>query len=458
VAYNSITRQRRARYARTNSNFLINDPDGFPSGMEPVTMWWWGDDSPLVFREGHSLAAVTRATSIIVNTLSSLPWRLLKGVGSGPRTSQMEMPDPRWVTDPCLLRPDGRFPFSPMPSALRMPAPLFWAQWVRSSLLRGMGYLIFEFSDDGSPIPGTMRVLNPQSVGSQYDHQTGLVHRRIGDPNGRGEHVDTDFDGQFVLGGRVYQLLELVNPTTPVDEHGVAKGVLETHAAELEMAQRAVSYGSGMYRSGVPAGYLKTTTPNFREEQAIALRKQWLSHHGGDRRSIAVLNSTTDFQPIQMSPVDMAIVQMRQMSVMDIANMFGVPIYFLGSDPSSSNTYSNAESRNQDLRQSLLHWAAGIEQTLSSCIPNGQWIEIDFRGLLRPDTKTRYESYSMALRDKWLTVDEVRQLENLPPLPEQPGTNSSQVMEPVPPQPELEQGSVPTNSSEQTEEVSDAVA
>jgi HK97 family phage portal protein len=293
---------------------------------------------------------------------------------------------------------------------------VFWAQFMRSALLKGMGYLIFEEDVLGAPIAGTLRLLNPDMVSPQW--ADGYIYRRIGNEQIQGGgYVETDFDGHFTLGGRTYRLIELLNPTGWVDEYGMTKGVLEMHATELGLANQAISYGTGSFRSGVPAGYLKTSVPNFNKEQADKLRARWLEHHGGDRRSIAVLNATTDFVPIQMSPLDMALIESRKMSLIDIANAFGVPAYMLGGSDGGSNTYSNAESRNRDfLSYSLLPWANALEDALSSLVPQAHYFEVAFNGLLKPDTATRYAAYSTALQDGWLTVDEVRLLESLPPM------------------------------------------
>ena len=409
--------QRRARYARTNGNFLVNSPDGFPSGQDPVTVWWMGDDTPFVapLNAGAGLSAVTRATSLITG-ISGLPWRNVSG-GVDARTSFQELPPPRWLNDPQLARPDSRFGFPSIPAATRLPRAAFWGQWIRSALLRGVGYLMFEEDAAGAPVPGTMRLLNPDLVAPQWDADLGYVFRRIGSEHMGGGYVDTDFDGRMILGQRVYRLVGLLNPTSWVDEYGLAMGVLEVHAVELGLAVQAVSYGTGAYRSGVPAGYLKTSIPNFNKEQADRLRARWLEHHGGDRRSIAVLNATTEFVPIQMSPLDMALIESRKMSLVDIANMFGVPPYMIGGTDGGSNTYSNAESRNRDfLSYSLLPWANAVEDVLTSLVPAGQFIEVAFDGLLKPDTATRYEANTKAIAAGWKTVDEVRMEESLPPL------------------------------------------
>jgi len=258
-------------------------------------------------------------------------------------------------------------------------------------------------------------------VSAHVDPDEGVV-RRIGSG---GEYVDTDRDGGLVLGGRRYRLLELNNPTDNPDEYGVTRGVLEMHAAELGLSAQAINYARGMYKSGVPSGYLKTSIPNFKKPQADLLREQWLDSHGGDERSVAILNATTEYVPIALSPVDMALIQLRQMSLLDIANAFGVPVYLLGgSDSTNSNTYSNAESRNIDFRQfSLSPWAVAFEEELTSLTPQGQFVIVDFRALLRSDSKSRYEAYSVGLRDGWLTINEVRRTEGMEPFGEEPVKN-----------------------------------
>jgi phage portal protein BeeE len=65
---------------------------------------------------------------------------------------------------------------------------------------------------------------------------------------------------------------------------------------------------------------------------------------------------------------------------------------------------------------SLLPWQRRIESALDAQFPRGTSLKIASEGLLRADTKTRYDAYKVALDAGWVTVDEVRALEDLPPL------------------------------------------
>ena len=96
---------------------------------------------------------------------------------------------------------------------------------------------------------------------------------------------------------------------------------------------------AGAFTAGVPAGYLKTSTPNITQDQADALKARWMSQHGG-RRSIAVLNATTEFHPLTWSPVDTEAADFSRLTLSQIALMFGLPAGMLGGPTGDSLTYS----------------------------------------------------------------------------------------------------------------------
>jgi HK97 family phage portal protein len=174
-------------------------------------------------------------------------------------------------------------------------------------------------------------------------------------------------------------------------------------------------YMAGAFAAGVPAGYLKTSAPNITADQAQQLKDRWMTQHGG-RRSIAVLNATTEFHPLTWSPVDVGAAEFARISLNQVALMFGLPAYLLGA-PTDSNTYANVESRMTELYQlTLLPWIGRIESVLDAQLPRGTDVRVEIDGLLRADTRTRYESYAIALSNGFLTVNEVREFEGRPPL------------------------------------------
>jgi len=133
-----------------------------------------------------------------------------------------------------------------------------------------------------------------------------------------------------------------------------------------------------------------------------------------------VFNAATRVKTLAANARESQLIEARQYSLTEIANMIGLPAYYLGA-PNSSRTYSNVSEENLQLvRWSLLPWISRIEQKLTDYIPRGQVAKFNVDALLRPDTKTRYEAHAIALDKGFLTINEVRELENREPLEENP--------------------------------------
>ena len=201
---------------------------------------------------------------------------------------------------------------------------------------------------------------------------------------------------------------------------GHGSGLFTRFAGELGYTQTLRDYASGVFYNGVPAGYLKTSSPTLTQEQADGLKSKWMAAHGGRTKSIAVLNATTEFHPLTFTPVDAELINAIQANLGALANAAGIPADMIGGS-TDANTYANIESRRMDLYTfTYIQWTKRIEAVLSAQLPAGTELKVDLRGLLQADTATRYQTYATALDKGILTVDEVRELEDLPPLFELP--------------------------------------
>lgn len=379
-------------YATDGRDVLLNSPDGWE--VEQPWLWWTGPGNGSLGPFGHpipgslgagytGIPAVDRATRYIVDMLAVLPWHVY-------RDETERLPTPEWIADPQARRVDGRVVDPAGLNETRMSRVDFWAQWLVSALWFGDGFVYVPARDNfGAPKP-PLWVLNPYDVEVR---------------DGRYWVANTELPA-----GSIIHLRR--GPVT--DGRGI--GVLDQFTAELSAASAQREYVAGAFTAGVPAGYLKTTTPNINQEQADALKTRWLSQHGTTRRSIAVLNATTEFHPLTWSPVDLAAVDFARVTLNQVALMFGVPAYLLGG-ATDSMTYANVESRMLELYQlTWLPWCGRIESVLDAELPRGTEMKIVLDGVLRADSKTRAETYKLALESGWLTVDEVRALEDRPPL------------------------------------------
>jgi HK97 family phage portal protein len=131
-----------------------------------------------------------------------------------------------------------------------------------------------------------------------------------------------------------------------------------------------------------------------------------------------VFTESVEPKTLGWSPTDAGIIEARRMSVDDVAMLFGVPAALLNV-PSNSLTYATTVHRRRELVDlALMPWITRIEQAMSSLYPRGTEVKFNVDAFLRADTAERYAAYTAALDGGWLTRDEVRALEDLPPLPE----------------------------------------
>ena len=385
-------------YATDGREILHNDPDGWE--ISQPWLWWngpaggdgtggpWGNPPPGANAKQGVMPGVSYCTNLIAGTLAGLPWRVQKG--------STRLTTPAWLADPMGLRWDKRTnsgDVEPVEQADLMSVVDLRTQWITSALWFGDGYMYAQTLDaDGEPMQ-PVTVLHPHKVKIE---------------NGRYFLTTT---GEELPGKKMIHLRG--NPPY-INGHG--SGVIDLHGAELGLAASVRSYAQGQFSSGVPTGYLKVNGPNPTQDQVDLLKAKWMAQHGNSRRSIAVLNATTDFTPISLSPLDAQLDMARQWSLRDIGLAFGVPASFLGI-PGDSSTYSNVESRFIELRTyTLLNWIRRIEEALGGRFPKDTDVKIITAGLERGDTTSRYTDYKIALDAGFMTIDEVRELEDLPPL------------------------------------------
>jgi HK97 family phage portal protein len=230
-------------------------------------------------------------------------------------------------------------------------------------------------------------------------------------------------DGQWVyrVGGREYDRADLFHvkaypfPGSPMGLPPIA------YAREaIGLGLGAEKYGAKFFGdSGVPSGYLYSDQ-RLGKENIDAIKAQWEKSHRG-RRGTAVL-SQVKYQNLSIAPDEAQFIQTQKFSVSTICRFYGVPAGMMaGSELAGHEDYSSPEMRSVDFLQFTLRpWLHRVERAVSGLLPSTQAAKFNASAIVRPTLKERYEAHEIALRAGFLTVDEVRELEDRPPLPAQP--------------------------------------
>jgi HK97 family phage portal protein len=315
--------------------------------------------------------AVSRAAAVTAGAIGSLPLKSYRDASDGRRE----------VASSLLSSPHRRL------------TPYEWKELIGVHLMTwGNAYLAIEPNAAGLPAfldPLDPSRVTPKKVKPSDANTEGVLFAVTLD-----DGTQKDFTSKQILHipGLGYDGLKGLGPV------GVArKGIAGGLAAE-EFAVR-------LWDSGALQGGILTTTGDLTEEQAKAVKQRWKDSVSGldNAHDIAVLNGGLEFKPTTMSPEDSQFVESRKFQAEEIYRLFGL------------NEKGEIEAPSRWLRFTLLPYLRRVESRLSRLLPRGQFCEFVTEGLLRADIRDRYNAYGVALEHGWISVAEVRELENLPP-------------------------------------------
>lgn len=257
------------------------------------------------------------------------------------------------------------------------------------------------FRDNQGRVVG-LRVLNPRDVTIEVDTYGTVTGYKV-----------TNYSQTFTKA----EVKHLSHLRVPGDPRG--RGPIQAAQAELRGALDTQKYAANWYQdSGVPTGIL-SSDQSFNADAAKNLREQWTSSQGGTRGT-AVLGGGWHYTPVYLSPEDAQWLQVRQFDTTSIARLFGIPAgLMLAAVEGSSQTYSNvSQAWTEFSRFTLTRYVTEIEEAFSDLLPRGTEVKANLEALLRADTTTRYAAHAVALGAGFLSVNEVREIEGLPPAPD----------------------------------------
>jgi HK97 family phage portal protein len=201
-------------------------------------------------------------------------------------------------------------------------------------------------------------------------------------------------------------------------EPGKVKGLspIGQFARSIGIGLEATNYGATWFEhGGTPPGVFKNTQRTITTDQAEAV-SQRLDAAIKRRRPI-VHGSDWDYQSLQVSPEESQFIQTTKLNATMMATIFGIPPEQVGGESGGSLTYDNPVLDGLSLyKMTIRPWLEMLESNFNLLLPERQYAEFNPDALLRGDTKTRYEAHQMALNARWMTINEVRKIEGLPPI------------------------------------------
>ena len=293
----------------------------------------------------------------------------------------------------------------PAPVMLRTPAagvPFHdWiAQIMRSLLLAGNAWGLVTSRVGAGLRPSQIELISPHRVTVQVATDGAVTYR---------------LDGRKIDRDDLWHL-----PAYPWPGSLLGLSPIAHCAQSVGVGLAAEKFGAKFFGDGATPSGLLTTDQRLSTEQAEQLSAVWNAYFNNryGQRRVAVLGDGAKFQPVSVRPEESQFLDTQRFTVQQICRVFGIPPEMVGADSGNSLTYANVEQRSLDfLTYTISPWLVRLETALIDLVPRGQYVKFNAGGLLRTDLKTRYEAHEIGLRAGFLTIGEVRELEDREPLP-----------------------------------------
>jgi HK97 family phage portal protein len=340
----------------------------------------------------NKVAAVYRGTQILADVGALMPWAAHRGGRySGQRA--VEIPQRLEEQPAILLRPD------PM-----LTRDEFIRQIILSLAFDGNAY-VWKMAFDSAGFPTICRVLSPREVSVSWDATQLFPVYQLRTRSIPREQID-----HLALNRRPGDLLGV----------GPIWAGFETIRGQLAADRFARDLFEG---DGIPTGLLNHPA-KLDSKESKQLLEAWQKGQSEGRKT-GILSGGLTYEALSLTPDQAQMLQSRSFGVAEIARYLGIPTHLLNAatgvaGASGANvTYQNLSQITTELMRLTIDpvYLARIEEMASGWLPRGQSVKFDLHEFTRADEKNRFDAYAIG-HEKWLTTDEIRELEGRSPSPE----------------------------------------
>jgi HK97 family phage portal protein len=208
---------------------------------------------------------------------------------------------------------------------------------------------------------------------------------------------------------------------------GLSKIALMREA--VGVAMQAERFGARLFKNGIAIGGALKHPGKLGEASQKSLKAQMEERYAGadNAHRWMVLEEGMTIEQMGMTSEDMQFLDSRKFQRSEIAMFFGVPPHLIGDVEKTTSWGTGIEQQNLGFLQYTLGgdvqmWEQAIERDLVAEDEAPRiYVKLNVSGFLRAAAADRAEYYAKALgsggSQAWMTPNEVRALDDLPPVP-----------------------------------------
>lgn len=360
---------------------------------------------PVTAGTAMSLSAVFACVRLVSSAVASTPLHVYRGI-----PSQERMPVPSHALERVLcMRPNRH-----------MTAATFWRYLMTSKILTGNAFAVILRDRNGQAFG--LYPADPRNVSVYYAWELGLDHTQGVERNRRFYFV-TWPDGQYQL----YDQDDILHIPNVGYDGRIGMSTVRAAAQSIGLGLAAEQASSSFYEHGMASQLAFTYPQKLADDVHEGLMRMMERRYSGPRNLFRpiILSQGGDVKTLTMSASDAQLIESRRFTVTDVCRFFGVPPVMIGESEKTTSFGSGVEQMARWFVTFTLrdHYTA-IEQELAAKLFRSSpcFAEFDETELTRGDTKTRGDFYKIARGSMqepgWMTINEIRAAEGLPPVPD----------------------------------------
>lgn len=334
---------------------------------------------PISERTALQLIDAYACVTLLADAVSMLPIDHYTKVKGGHRT---EVATP----SPLVTRPD--------PEIERWD---FVSRLVTSLALRGDAYAAV-LSTNSAGWPTGLRAVHPNDV-NPYRASNGAKRFKLRD----GPDLDAS------------ELIHIPLITLP----GALTGLSPIQCAQrgIRLAIQTEQFGDRWFAEGASPSSVLESDVAVDDDEATRNVARWVASHGGRRRP-AFLSGGLKWKAITITPNESQFLESRKLNTSQIARIWRIAPHLIGDVEKNTSWGTGIEEQGIGfVTFTLGPYLNRIEAALTRLMPAPEYAKFNVGALLRGNTKDRYFSYAIARQWGWLSVNDIRRLEDEPPVP-----------------------------------------
>jgi len=189
----------------------------------------------------------------------------------------------------------------------------------------------------------------------------------------------------------------------------------------ISLARSLEQYASTFYKNNAQPGVVLHTDQALPREVREQLRDQWNNRHRGPSKAgeVAVLSNGLKVDTVSATNQESQLAELWLQALLAVCRFWRMPPHMV--QELGRATWGNLSSEMVSFEKFTIQpWLRRIEGAIERDIlvdDDSLFAEFLVEGLLRSDITTRYQAYEIAIRNQWMTPEEVRRKENLGPMP-----------------------------------------